>query len=152
MSDFTLDSKLANDCFVLGSLTSSQLLLMNNSLVPWFILVPQVNVTELYQLDHAIQADLQEEINQLSEFISQEFQSDKLNVAALGNIVSQLHVHVVGRKKSDFCWPNVVWGAEQQEEYSKRQVQSIVLKLKDALSMFKPATLEDYSVETNHSK
>ncbi|MGI9284266.1 MAG: HIT domain-containing protein [Pseudomonadales bacterium] len=97
----------------------SRLLLMNNALLPWFILVPRVSVTEIYQLQAEEQQLLLQEINALSAFAETTFNADKLNIGAIGNIVSQLHIHVVARKKTDCCWPGVVWGVEQREEYTE---------------------------------
>jgi len=125
MNDFELDSRLANDCLVLGELDTSLLLLMNNSLVPWFILVPQTTATELTDLPPTGQADLLEQINLLSVFIKEYFDVTKLNTAAIGNIVKQLHIHVIGRDPSDYCWPNVVWGTREREPYTTERVNEI---------------------------
>jgi diadenosine tetraphosphate (Ap4A) HIT family hydrolase len=103
MNNFELDPRLTNDCLVLGKLNLSLLLLMNNSLVPWFILVPQTSETEVTDLPQPSQAILLEEINLISTFVKTNFQISKLNIAAIGNFVSQLHVHVVGRDPSDYC-------------------------------------------------
>ena len=136
---FKLDARLAGDCLILGKLDCSLLLLMNNALVPWFILVPVTQATEIYQMPEEQQAQLLEEINLLSDFINSEFSIEKLNVAAIGNIVKQLHVHIVGRHSSDFCWPGVVWGAEQSEPYSdaeiKRIKESLKIRLKGRIKM-----------------
>ena len=136
---FELDARLANDCLLLGKLDCSLLLLMNNSLLPWFILVPVTQATEIYQMQKEQQLQLLEEINLLSDFINSEFSIEKLNVAAIGNIVKQLHVHVVGRHSSDYCWPGVVWGADQSEPYSdaeiKRIKKSLETRLKQRLRM-----------------
>jgi len=137
MKPFTLDPKLQQDCFVLGKLGSNQLLLMNNSLVPWFILVPEVDrsVTELYQLELETQQSLLEEIDKLSKFVAKQGETEKLNVAAIGNVVSQLHIHVVGRNKNDFCWPNVIWGTEQKQPYTDDAVQELSERLKSELQL-----------------
>ena len=95
MENFTLDSKLESDTIMLGEFDLSLLLLMKNALVPWFILVPKLDVYELYELDADQQLMLWTEINTISEFLKEELQVDKINIAAIGNIVSQLHVHVV---------------------------------------------------------
>ncbi|MDD2321797.1 MAG: HIT family protein [Geobacteraceae bacterium] len=129
MNDFTLDPRLAQDCVVLGKMRLSLLLLMKNSLVPWFILVPQRTATELFQLDRQDQAALLEEINLLSRFVKEHFAVEKLNVAAIGNIVQQLHIHVVGRNSNDFCWPNVVWGTKEQRPYTDQEVKAITAAL-----------------------
>ena len=129
MSNFELDPRLVKDCLLLGQLNTSLLLLMNNSLVPWFILVPQTSETELTDLSPADQAGLQEEINLLSAFIKGNFEISKLNIAAIGNIVSQLHIHVVGRDPSDFCWPNVVWGTSERKPYTTERGSEITTAL-----------------------
>ena len=108
MAGLELDSRLARDCIVLGRLDISQLLLMNNALVPWFILVPVTTETEIVDLSAQDQARLLQEINLLSGFIKENFNITKLNTAAIGNVVSQLHIHVVGRDPADYCWPDVV--------------------------------------------
>lgn len=133
MDNFDLDHRLARDCLVLGKLKLSLLLLMNNSLLPWFILVPQTSVTELTELSPADQASLLEEINLVSSFVKDNFKIPKLNIAAIGNIVSQLHVHVVGRDPSDYCWPNVVWGTKERELYSAERIDEITSAFSEQL-------------------
>ena len=133
VNGFELDVRLAGDCLILGELDCSLLLLMNNALVPWFILVPVTKATEIYQLPGEQQQQLLKEIDLLSHFINSEFAIEKLNVAAIGNIVKQLHVHIVGRHSSDYCWPGVVWGAEQSEPYSDVEIKRIKASLKSRL-------------------
>ena len=114
MKNFKIDPQLAGDNPLIGELLCSQVLLMNNKKVPWFVLVPKVgDVSEIYELDKNTQQLLLEDINTISFFIKQHFEVDKLNVAAIGNIVKQLHVHVVGRNKNDCAWPGVVWGMQE---------------------------------------
>lgn len=132
-SDFQLDSRLDNDCFSLGKLKTSQLLLLDNSLVPWFILVPKTNVTEIYELPHNQQLELLEEINIISNHLKKNFRVDKLNIAAIGNIVNQMHIHIVGRNIDDFCWPSVVWGATGGQAYDIQEVETIKSQLLDQL-------------------
>ncbi len=133
MNNFKLDPRLANVCLVLGNLNLSLILLMNNSLLPWFILVPQTPETEIIDLPPADQTTLQAETNLLSHFVKNNFQITKLNIAAIGNIVSQLHVHVVGRDPSDYCWPNVVWGTQQREAYTGERIKEITAALSEQL-------------------
>ena len=130
MNSFELDPRLEKDCLVLGRLDISMLLLMNNALVPWFILVPGTYKTEIIDLSEAEQASLLEEINILSAFIKSNFEVTKLNTASIGNIVGQLHVHVVGRHPSDYCWPGVVWGTKERKKYTDTQVSEIIVALK----------------------
>jgi len=133
MSDFELDPRLAEDCLLLGHLNISQLLLMNNSLAPWFILVPETSATEIIDLAKSEQAYLLEEINLLSAFVRNNFEISKLNIAAIGNMVNQLHVHVVGRKPSDYCWPNVVWGRDECMPYSDEKIAEITAAVRGQL-------------------
>jgi diadenosine tetraphosphate (Ap4A) HIT family hydrolase len=123
---FVLDSRLQEDCFVLGRLEFCQLLLMNNAALPWFILVPTTSVTEVCDLTNSEQTLLWEEVNRVAEFVRTNFQIDKLNIGAIGNVVSQLHVHVVGRREDDYCWPGVVWGSAAEELYTDEEVAAVV--------------------------
>ena len=116
--NFRLDPRLVADCLPLGRLDFSLLLLMNEARVPWFILVPQQQATELCDLPTDHQQRLLSEMNVLSRFVRSHFPVEKLNVAALGNVVPQLHVHVIGRHSRDFCWPQPVWGQTERTPYS----------------------------------
>jgi len=129
MHNFQLDTRLADDCHILGKLDISQLLLMNNSLVPWFILVPETDEMEITDLSKTDQEILLKEINLISSFVKDNFDVPKLNTAAIGNIVSQLHIHIVGRSPSDYCWPNVVWGTKEKEPYTDERVKGITALL-----------------------
>lgn len=123
---FRLDPRLEQDCFVLGKLELSQLLLMNNAALPWFILVPESNVTEICDLSPDDQAELVTEINMLSILVRGFDGVEKLNIGAIGNIVNQLHVHIVGRHPGDYCWPGVVWGRETPQRYSREGVDRVL--------------------------
>ncbi|HEA26053.1 MAG TPA: HIT domain-containing protein, partial [Ectothiorhodospiraceae bacterium] len=100
--DFRLDSRLESDCSVLGELSSGNLLLLHhNAAIVWFIVVPKTDKTELFELSPTEQQQLLAEINQLSAFLKEESKCDKINVATIGNIVSQLHIHIIGRNQDD---------------------------------------------------
>ncbi len=133
MSQFTLDPRLEADCFRLFETPQYILLLMNNALLPWLIIVPKVEVSELFELSAEQQAQTLGLINRLSRFLNQEFELDKLNIAAIGNIVNQLHIHIVGRHHGDYCWPNVVWGAEGREDYQPEAIKTWQEKLQHLL-------------------
>ncbi len=120
-----IDSRLKKDCLQIAELELSLLLLMNNALVPWFILVPKSNAQEVIDLSPAEQLILQNEITQVSRFIQSHYLIDKLNTGAIGNIVSQLHIHIIGRSKGDYCWPNVVWGNPKKQQYSDAELETI---------------------------
>lgn len=137
MSEFELDKRLVENCFVLGEIENNVLLLMNNQVAPWFILVPKVaNISELYELDADKQASLLTAVNNLSTFIKSHYVVDKLNVAAIGNIVNQLHIHVVARTETDYCWPGVVWGTDYAKQYQDEEVNELIVKLDDKLEGF----------------
>ncbi len=128
---FHLDPKLANDSFVIKDLNLSSLLLMNNSLFPWVILVPKKNnLREIIDLSKDEQIILMEEIDSVSKAMIQIFSPDKLNIAALGNIVEQLHIHIIARYKHDIAWPQPVFGNKQQE-YSSSASNAIIAKFID---------------------
>ena len=127
---FQLAPQLANDCYLLAESEHSVWLLLNNSYFPWFIIVPKTQATELYQLSHEQQQQLQSETNLLSEFAHTHFKCDKLNVASIGNIVKQMHLHIIVRNESDRCWPGVVWGNSEKKTYQYVDVVAIQKKLK----------------------
>jgi len=126
-----LHPQLAADCYLLGTVKSSSLLLHKNALIPWFILVPDTNKNEIYKLNTEQQQTIQFEINALAKFTEEHFNSDKLNIASIGNIVPQLHIHIISRKTTDFCWPAPVWGETESMEYTPQQVDIIKQALKD---------------------
>ncbi len=128
--EFLLHKQLASDCIEIAELPLCKLLLCNDSAYPWFILVPRVNgISEIYQLDWPQQQQLLNESSLLSELLMHSFGGDKMNVAALGNVVEQLHVHHVVRYQSDSQWPNPIWGKQVTTAYSDEDL----LALKDKL-------------------
>ena len=99
---FILDKKLQQDSFFIGDLELCKVLLMNDANYPWLILVPrQNNLKDIVDLSFDDQIILLKEINFVAEILKKEFECDKLNIANLGNVVSQLHIHVIARKKND---------------------------------------------------
>lgn len=127
---FTLHAQLAKDCFELAELPLCKLLLCNDSAYPWFILVPKVNdIGDIYQLDWQQQQQLLNESSLLSELLMQVFAGDKMNVAALGNVVEQLHVHHVVRFKSDVSWPKPIWGQQPLTPYTEKELAELKDKL-----------------------
>lgn len=113
----TIDPRITTTCFQLADWPLSRVFLKNNANYPWFILVPrQDNIQEIDQLSHPQQHTLIEEITKLSTLVKSRFKPDKLNIGTLGNIVSQLHIHVIARFTHDAFWPHGVWqeGLETQ--------------------------------------
>lgn len=131
---FTLDPKLENDCFFVTNLKLSKLLLMNDANYYWFILVPQKpNLVELIDLTFDEQKIILEEINQISKILKDKFNCDKINIATLGNVVKQLHIHVIGRFENDPSYPKPVWGALSAKEYDEELKNEIITKLTESL-------------------
>lgn len=132
---FALDSRLQQDCLVIGDFPLCRLLLMNDSNYPWFILVPRrEEVSELFQLDADDQRQLWQETTLLAETLKDIFAADKMNVATLGNVVSQLHMHVIVRRREDASWPAPVWGRHPAQPYSEQQAGQVVDKLRSVLA------------------
>ena len=129
MTEFKLDPRLANDCFEIAENDLNFVLLMNNSAVPWFIIVPKVSVIEWTDLPEHQERQLKADIDVLATYIKEHFSIDKLNIAGIGNVVSQLHIHVIGRSKTDYCWPNVVWGTSAPSSYEQVRVDEITQQL-----------------------
>ncbi|VAW64285.1 Diadenosine tetraphosphate (Ap4A) hydrolase and other HIT family hydrolases [hydrothermal vent metagenome] len=128
---FTLHPLLQADCYSLGRANNSMLLLHKNALVPWFILVPNTHENELYKLETEQQRNINIKVNQLARFVSEHFKADKLNIATIGNIVPQLHIHIIGRNTTDFCWPEPVWGQSDFAAYESKTLQQIEQSLFD---------------------
>jgi len=132
---FALDSRLQQDTLTIGDFPLCRLLLSNDANYPWFILVPRRDdISELFQLDVADQQQLWQETTALAELLKDLFDADKLNVATLGNVVSQLHMHVIVRKRDDAAWPAPVWGKHPAKPYSAEQVASIRERLRLVLT------------------
>lgn len=132
---FALDPRLQQDTLPIGDFPLCRLLLSNDSNYPWFILVPRrENISELFQLDDADQLQLWKETTALAETLKDSFDADKMNVATLGNVVSQLHMHVIVRKRDDAAWPAPVWGKHPAQPYNAGQVAAIRERLRVALA------------------
>lgn len=134
---FTLHPRLAAGGFVLVRIGGCLLLLKNQRLFPWFLLVPEVeeNVEDLHQLDEARYTEVTAAIRRVSLFVSEHFQPDKLNVACIGNQVRQMHIHIVGRSATDPAWPGTVWAFDGKEAYAADEVAAITRAAREALEL-----------------
>jgi diadenosine tetraphosphate (Ap4A) HIT family hydrolase len=131
---FELDPKLESDTFPLGNSRLCEVRLMNDSHWPWVLLVPRVDdVREIYQLPADQQLRLAEESAWLGEGMMNVFSGDKLNVAALGNMVPQLHLHHIVRFEGDPAWPGPVWGKLEPTPYDEQAVAEIRIRLQPIL-------------------
>lgn len=132
---FEIDNRLLQDTLPMGDFSLCRLLLMNDANYPWFILVPRCeDITEVFQLSTVEQQQLWSEACTLSEQLKDVFAADKMNLATLGNVVSQLHLHVIVRRQSDPAWPAPVWGKLPPKPYSREAVAEIRRKLQLVLT------------------
>lgn len=123
---FELDPRLRQDTIDFGHFPLCRLLLLNDCSYPWFILVPQrENLQEIHRMEEVDRQQLLVESTQLSLWMECFFNFDKLNVAALGNVVSQLHLHHVGRSINDPAWPGPVWGHRPAVPYPVEEIEKL---------------------------
>ena len=140
---FQLDSRLSNDCIILGDLdgqpveTTCLLLLMDNADIPWFVIVPTgTTVIDIDELPERHQLTMLKNMNDLSGFLKQHYSVDKINFASIGNVVNQLHFHLVARTEQDMAWPGVVWGVKAKNKYTQKQVEGLKCALEKNISNF----------------
>jgi len=133
---FTLHPRLKQDCIAIGRFELCRLLMMNDSQYPWFILVPErANLQEIYQLSKADRELLTEESSYLAENLAELYKADKMNIAAIGNRVPQLHIHHIVRYQVDKAWPAPVWGKFAAVPYTDRQIADNLTRIKLQLGM-----------------
>ncbi len=124
---FQLHPQLEKDCITIGRFALCRLLLMNDKQFPWYILVPEiVGITEIFQLSGQQRALLAEESSLLAERLHALYNADKINVAAIGNMVPQLHLHHIVRYRSDKAWPAPVWGKYSAIPYSETELANTI--------------------------
>ena len=125
---FSLHPRLAAGGIESGSIAGCRLLLKNNALFPWFLLVPEVDdgIEDLHQLAPGRYAEVMAALREVSIFVSHHFRPEKLNVACLGNQVRQMHIHIVGRTTGDPAWPGTVWAFDGKQPYTDEESDRIV--------------------------
>ncbi|HET8800142.1 MAG TPA: HIT family protein [Marinobacter sp.] len=133
--DFQLHERLRADTIGLGQSRLCEIRLMNDSTWPWVLLVPGVaGIREIYQLQADQQHQLLRESSVLSQAMMDVFEGDKMNVAALGNMVPQLHLHHIVRVEGDPAWPGPVWGKQAPVPYSSQQLEQVRRQLASVLA------------------
>jgi diadenosine tetraphosphate (Ap4A) HIT family hydrolase len=133
-SSWVLHPQLDADTVLVGELALSRLLLAKDANYPWLILVPRCSdVSEIIDLDELAQAELTREVALVCRALKAVATCDKLNVAALGNVVPQLHVHIIARRRGDPAWPNPVWGVVPAREYEPAGRERLIAALRGAL-------------------
>lgn len=130
MAEFSLDPRLAADSIAVADLPLSAVRLSLDANFPWLLLIPRrAGVSEITDLDEADRAELMREIGQACDALKAAAPCDKLNVAALGNLVPQLHVHVIARRHGDAAWPRPVWGATPATAYAPGEAKALAARL-----------------------
>jgi len=133
---WSLHARLKEDTIDIGELPLSKVLVMNDSNYPWLLLVPRhPEVVEIIDLDQREQTQLMTEIARVSQALKEITQCDKLNVAALGNVVPQLHVHIIARRTSDVAWPRPVWGVVPPRQYDAEDVRNFMSALRRKIGL-----------------
>jgi diadenosine tetraphosphate (Ap4A) HIT family hydrolase len=134
-TDFELDPQLDHDCLFLTDWPLCRVLRMNDRAYPWLILVPRrVGKREIIDLSTADQTDLLGEIGRASRAIKKALKPEKLNVAALGNVTPQLHVHVIGRFTDDAAWPRPIWGIQKPQPFDSDDAEVEVIQWRERLA------------------
>ena len=128
---WSLHPQLERDTDSLGDLPLSRVLLIKDAHYPWLLLVPRrADAVEIIDLGEVEQAQLMTEITRVSRALKEVTQCDKLNVAALGNAVPQLHVHIIARRTTDAAWPRPVWGVQPPLPYDAKQSKTLIAALR----------------------
>ncbi len=126
-SPWSLHEQLARDTAAIGDLPLARVLLMNDANYPWLILVPRrAGAVEILDLSELEQAQLMGEIARSAHVLKQTTNCDKLNIAAIGNVVPQLHIHIVARRRDDATWPRPVWGAAPPAHYDSAAQRRLI--------------------------
>ena len=120
-----IHARLSADCHLLGGFDSCTVLLNRNASLPWFILVPNTEIEDILDLPGHEVAHIVAECRLISRFLKQSLHFPKVNFAGLGNVVPQMHLHVIGRRPGDACWPDPVWGhLQEQQAYSEQTISA----------------------------
>lgn len=123
---FSVDPVIEQNSIFIRDLGLSTVYLKNDKENPWFILVPRkAGAVELIDLNHEEQTMLMEEITIVSEFLKSHYRPHKMNVGSLGNIVTQLHIHIIARNPNDRAWPGPIWGTPTTQEFDFNEVENI---------------------------
>ena len=131
-NSFLIDPELLKNSFQVAHFELSDVFVKNDKANPWFVLIPRKNnASEIIDLTHEEQSTLMEEITIVSEFLKSYYRPRKINIGALGNIVSQLHIHVIARYESDRAWPQAIWGTLPTELFEKFELENIRSNFQD---------------------
>src|SRR5215813_13106896 len=127
---WSLHPQLTQDTIDIGDLPLCKVLVIKDANYPWLLLVPRREAVEIIDLDDVEQAQLTTEVSRVARALKEITKCDKLNIAALGNVVPQLHVHVIARRRSDVAWPRPVWGVAPPLPHDAEEVQHFISALR----------------------
>lgn len=126
MNYFKVDPALEQDSFLIADMELSKLYVKNDKDNPWFVLIPRkANASEMVDLTHEEQCMLMEEVTIVSEFLKHYYRPTKINIGALGNIVRQLHIHIIARYENDQAWPQALWGTTPEVFFEPFELENI---------------------------
>ena len=136
MAEWLLHPQLDRDTASLGDLPLSRMLVNNDTNYPWLILVPRrADITEVIDLGEADQAQLMTEVTRVARALQAVTACHKLNIAALGNMVPQLHVHIIARFRTDAAWPNPVWNVVPRRPYERVELETFITTLREKIGL-----------------
>ena len=136
LADWELDPLLERDTASVGDMPLSRVLLIKDATYPWLLLVPRRHLAvEIADLDTIEQAQLMNEVTHAGRVLKAHTGCDKINVAALGNVVSQLHVHIIARSRGDAAWPRPVWNVVPPRDYDKAALDKLLAVLRQRLTL-----------------
>jgi len=134
MESFKLHTQLEKDSIFITKLDLSQVRLNNDSRFPWLILIPELaNLRELHEIPDILQSEVYREVHLCSKLLEELVEADKMNIAALGNLVPQLHIHIIARKHDDIAWPQPVWTKGTTIPYKRDEQDRLVNQLANRL-------------------
>lgn len=135
MKPFSVDPELEKNSYLIAELELSKLYIKDDKENPWFVLVPRKNnATELIDLNHEEQCMLMEEVTMVSDFLKNYYRPYKINIGALGNIVRQLHIHVLARYENDRAWPQALWGTPPSLHFEQVELENIKSNFQEFLN------------------
>jgi diadenosine tetraphosphate (Ap4A) HIT family hydrolase len=138
-SAWSLHSRLKEDTIDIGDLPLSRVLVIKDAHYPWLLLVPRrPEIVEIIDLDEVEQAQLMTEISRVARALKDVTKCEKLNIAALGNMVPQLHIHIIARRSSDAAWPRPVWGVMPPHPHDTDEVQRFISALRRKIWLAPP--------------
>lgn len=134
MNDWSLHRQLEQDTISIGDLPLSRVLVINDANYPWLLLVPRrAGAAEIIDLNEVEQGQLMTEINRVARALQDVVKPDKLNIAALGNVVPQLHIHIVARRTTDAAWPRPVWGVVPPIAHDPQEIEQFITALRSKI-------------------